>query len=226
MNKKALKLIVEQPMYDRKDYDVITESVDGSDKKQMYISGPFTEAESRNRNQRIYPINEMEEQINEFDRNYIKMNRATGELEHPEYPNLDARKACHLITEIRQDGNVFYGKSKILSTPDGKIVESLLRDGVQLGVSSRSLGNVDESTGIVTDFQLCTFDIVSDPSCQKAYVNGILESREWICNYDEKNERVFEEFDQKLASMPKTYDKVVIDNYLFEACMGLIKKLK
>lgn len=129
------------------------------------------------------------------------MNRATGELEHPEYPNLDARKACHLITSLVREDRVFIGKSKILSTPDGKIVESLLRDGVQLGVSSRSLGNVDEATGRVTDFQLCTFDIVHDPSCQKAFVNGIMESREWICNYNTENEKLYEEFD-------KTVDKV------------------
>lgn len=219
---KSLKLIVEQPTYDRKDYDVITESVEGSGEKQMYIKGPFTEAESRNRNHRIYPLNEMVQQINEFNENYVKMNRATGELEHPEYPNLDARKACHLITELRQDGNIFYGKSKILSTPDGMIVQSLLRDGVQLGVSSRSLGNVDESTGIVTDFQLCTFDIVHDPSCQKAFVNGIMESREWICNYNEKNERLYEEFDKKLSKLPKN----AVGDYIFEACMNLIKGLK
>lgn len=217
---KPLKLIVENPTYDRKDY--IVESVEQDGQKHMFIEGPYTEAESRNKNRRIYPLHEMEQQINEFNQNYVTQNRATGELEHPDYPNLDARKACHLITSIKQDGNVFYGKSRILSTPDGKIVESLLRDGVQLGVSSRSLGNVDESTGIVTDFKLCTFDIVHDPSCQKAFVNGILESRDWICNYDDKNEVIFEQFDKKLAKLPK-HD---VENYLFEACMDLIKKLK
>lgn len=195
MQKKALKLIVEQPTYDRQDYELITEAVGSTGEKHMFIKGPFTEADSRNRNQRIYPLCEMEQQIRAFDENYVRTNRATGELEHPEYPNLDARKACHLITEIHQDGKVFHGKSKILSTPDGMIVQSLLRDGVQLGVSSRSLGDVDPQTGIVTDFQLCTFDIVHDPSCQKAFVNGIMESREWICNYDDKNERLYEEFD-------------------------------
>lgn len=220
---KPLKLIVETPTYDRKDYDVITESLDNGE-KHMYISGPFTEAESRNRNQRIYPIQEMEEQIHMFNESYVKMNRATGELEHPEYPNLDARKACHLIKEMHQDGMVFYGKSRILSTPDGKIVESLLRDGVQLGVSSRSLGNVD-ANGIVTDFQLCTFDIVHDPSCQKAFVNGILESRNWICNFNAQNEVAYEQFDKKLAHMPRmnSADK---SKYLYEACLELINKLK
>lgn len=223
---KSLKLIVEQPTYDRKDYDVLTESVEATGEKHMFIKGPFTEAESRNRNQRIYPLNEMIEQVEAFDREYIQMNRATGELEHPEYPNLDARKACHLITEIHREGNLFIGKSKILSTPDGKIVESLLRDGVQLGVSSRSLGNVDEATGRVTDFQLCTFDIVHDPSCQKAFVNGIMESREWICNYNAENEKLYEEFDKTVDKVASSLTLRQQDDYLFERCMELIRRLK
>lgn len=223
---KSLKLIVEQPTYDRKDYEVITESNKETGEKHMYIHGPFTEAESRNRNRRIYPLNEMIEQVELFDREYIQMNRATGELEHPEYPNLDARKACHLITSLVREDCVFIGKSKILSTPDGKIVESLLRDGVQLGVSSRSLGNVDESTGRVTDFQLCTFDIVHDPSCQKAFVNGIMESREWICNYNNKNERLYEEFEDTLDRVAASLTLRQQDDYLYEKCLELIKKLR
>ena len=163
----------------------------------------------------------MIEQINDFNENFVLQGRATGELEHPEYPNLNAERACHLITSIKRDGNVFIGKSKILSTPQGKIVECLLRDGVQLGISSRSLGTVDESTGIVSDFKLCTFDIVHDPSCQKAFVNGILESRDWICNFNEKNEKIYEEFDKKLSKLP--YKDV--DDYLYESVLKFIRSL-
>ena len=164
-------------------------------------------------------------QVEMFTEEYVKTNRATGELEHPEYPNLDARRACHLITELRRDGKVFYGKSKILSTPDGKIVESLLNDGVQLGVSSRSIGEVDEKTGLVTDFQLCTFDIVHDPSCQKAFVNGILENRSWVCSYNEKNERLYEEFDKRLeraSKQPPRYREADV----LSACLELVKALR
>ena len=221
MLNKSLKLIVEEPR-DRRDFSLIKESIEGSNEKRYYIEGPFTEAESRNRNQRIYPLQEMIEQINEFNENFVSQGRATGELEHPEYPNLNAERACHLITSIKRDGNVFIGKSKILSTPQGKIVECLLRDGVQLGISSRSLGTVDESTGIVSDFKLCTFDIVHDPSCQKAFVNGILESRDWICNFNEKNEKIYEEFDKKLAKLP--YKDV--DDYLYESVLNFIRNLK
>ena len=220
---KSLKLIVEEPK-DRHEFSFLNESVempDGSKEKRYYIEGPFTEANSRNRNNRIYPLEEMVQQINEFNEKFVLQHRATGELEHPEYPNLNAEKACHLITSLKQDGNVFYGKSKILSTPTGKIVESLLRDGVQLGVSSRSLGCLDESTGIVTDFQLCTFDIVHDPSCQKAFVNGILESKDWICNYNEKFVEQYESFDKKLAKLPKKD----VEKYLLDAVMDFMKKM-
>lgn len=222
-NQKSFKLIVEEPK-DRKEFQVLKESVecaDGTNEKRYYIEGPYTEAESRNRNNRIYPLDEMVQQINEFNENFVLQHRATGELEHPEYPNLNAEKACHLITSLRQDGNVFYGKSKILSTPTGKIVESLLRDGVQLGVSSRSLGCLDESTGIVSDFQLCTFDIVHDPSCQKAFVNGILESRDWICNYNENYVKEYESFDAKLSKLPKK----AVEDYLLNAVMKFMNSL-
>lgn len=136
---EKLKLIGEDSQWDIKDYKIISEAANAGEEKRTYIQGPFTEAGSKNRNQRIYPLESMVEQINEFNQNYILTHRATGELEHPEYPNLNAANACHLITEIKQDGNIFIGKSKILDTPKGQIVKALLHDGVQLGVSSRSL---------------------------------------------------------------------------------------
>lgn len=218
---EKLKLIGEDSQWDIKDYKIISEAANAGEEKKTYIQGPFTEAGSKNRNQRIYPLESMVEQINEFNQNYILTHRATGELEHPEYPNLNAANACHLITEIKQDGNVFIGKSKILDTPKGQIVKALLHDGVQLGVSSRSLGSVDESTGIVTNFKLCTFDIVHDPSCQKAYVNGIMESKEWLCNYNEKYERVYEEFEDRVSKLPKRD----LDHYLLEQVMNFLDKL-
>lgn len=218
---EKLKLIGEDSQWDIKDYNIIEEAANVGGEKKIFIQGPFTEAGSKNRNQRIYPLESMVEQINEFNENYISTHRATGELEHPEYPNLNAANACHLITEIKQDGNIFIGKSKILDTPKGQIVKALLKDGVQLGISSRSLGTVDESTGIVSNFKLCTFDIVHDPSCQKAYVNGIMESKEWLCNYNEKYERVYEEFEDRLKSAPKRD----IDVFLLEQVMNFLDKL-
>lgn len=217
---KALKLIAETPQYDIHDYNILVEQKNSSDEKHYYIEGPFTEANRRNRNQRIYPLEEMVQQINEYNETYVTKNRALGELEHPPYPQVNIAEACHMITSLRQDGNVFIGKSKILDTPKGQTVQKLLAAGVNLGISSRALGEVNEN-GVVTDFKLCTFDIVHDPSCQIAFVNGILEAKEWICNGDEKYEEVYEGFEKALAKLPK-HD---LENYLYEQVSAFLKKL-
>lgn len=218
---KALKLIAETPMYDIHDYVVEAVQQNSGEEKHYYIEGPFTEANRRNRNQRIYPLEEMVQQINEYNETYVTKNRALGELEHPPYPQVNIAEACHMITSLRQDGNVFIGKSKILDTPKGQTVQKLLAAGVNLGISSRALGEVNEN-GIVTDFKLCTFDIVHDPSCQIAFVNGILEAKEWICNGDEKYEEVYEGFEKALAKLPK-HD---LENYLYEQVLAFFAKLK
>lgn len=219
--RKAFKLIAEAPEYDLRDYVVEAVQKNPGEKKHFYIQGPFTEANRRNRNQRIYPLDAMVQQINEYNENYVIQNRALGELEHPPYPQVNIAEACHMITSLKQDGNVFIGKSKILDTPKGECVQKLLEAGVNLGISSRALGEVNED-GIVTDFKLCTFDIVHDPSCQIAFVNGILEAKEWICNGDEKYEEVYEGFEKALAKLPKKD----LENYLYEQVMLFMSKLK
>lgn len=219
---KALNLICETPSHDLGDYTVLVEQANQYTPKTWFISGPFTEANRRNRNNRIYPLDEMVQQINEFNENFVTQHRALGELEHPQYPQINAAEACHLITELKQEGNLFIGRSKILPTPKGKVVEGLLQGGVKLGISSRSLGEVDPN-GVVTGFQLCTFDIVADPSCPAAFVDGILESKKFICIGDGKYETVFNELDKKLAKLPvKSNDK---EKYIFESIVAFLKKL-
>lgn len=219
--KKNLHLIVEQP-YDRQDYNIIKESADGGATRHLFIEGPFTEGNTRNRNKRIYPLEDMVQQVNEFNENYVFQGRATGELEHPEYPNLNAKNACHLIKKLNQDGTVFVGKSRIITeVPLGQIVSGLIEAGVQLGISSRSLGSVG-ADGIVEDFKLCTFDIVSDPSCPKAWVDGVLESKTFACEYNEKNERVYEEFEGSLKKLP-SLDR---QKYIFESLKNLFDSLR
>lgn len=198
---RTFHLIAEAPQHDFKDFDVFRESVGDGAPKRLYIQGPYTVANSRNRNRRIYPLEEMVKQIELFNDELIKTCRAYGELEHPEYPEIKISEACHLITNITRDGNVFLGKSKILSTPKGKIVESIINDGGGLGISSRALGSVNDE-GIVEEFKLCTFDVVADPSCQTAFVNGILENKTFICNYNNSNERAYESFEKKLSKLP------------------------
>lgn len=220
---KNLHLIVEHP-YDRQDYSIVKESVEGTGAKHLFIEGPFTEADKRNRNKRIYPLDEMVQQINEFNDNYVLQGRATGELEHPEYPNLNAKNACHLIKSLIQDGKTFIGKSRIITeVPLGQIVAGLIDAGVQLGVSSRSLGSVNED-GIVEDFRLCTFDIVSDPSCQKAWMDGIYEAKTFACNFNDENEKAYESLEKKVSKLPKGSKEV--QEYVFESVKAFFDSLR
>jgi hypothetical protein len=162
---------------------VITESVGG--KKQLFIQGVFLQSECVNRNGRMYPFSIMEREVKRYNENYVEKGRALGELGHPDGPTVNLDRVCHKITELKQDGNNFIGKAQILSTPMGKIAESLLKDGVTLGVSSRGIGSLRENNKgykeVGEDFMLATAaDIVADPSAPDAFVQGIMEGKEWV----------------------------------------------
>ena len=155
----------------------------GDDGKSLYIEGVFMGAEKKNRNGRIYPHTLMEREVNRFNE-YIKNNEALGELEHPaERAKVDPREAAIKIISLRMDEDFAIGKAKVLEyMPNGKMLAGLLQD-VRMGVSSRGVGDVNESTGIVeNNFQLITIDAVLGPSCQSAYVNAVRESYEWVLN--------------------------------------------
>ena len=162
---------------------VITESVGG--KKQMYIQGVFLQSEMVNRNGRMYPFSIMEREVKRYTKDYVDKGRALGELGHPDGPTVNLDRVSHKITELKQDGNNFIGKAQILHTPMGKIAEALLKDGVTLGVSSRGIGSLRENNKgykeVGEDFMLATAaDIVADPSAPDAFVQGIMEGKEWI----------------------------------------------
>ena len=163
--------------------ELITESVGG--KKQLYIQGVFLQSEMVNRNGRMYPFQIMEREVKRYNENYVQKGRALGELGHPDGPTVNLDRVSHKITELKQDGNNFIGNSQILSTPMGKIAESLLKDGVTLGVSSRGIGSLRENNKgykeVGEDFMLATAaDIVADPSAPDAFVQGIMEGKEWV----------------------------------------------
>ena len=163
--------------------EVITESVGG--KKHMYIQGVFLQSEMVNRNGRMYPFSIMEREVKRYTKDYVNKGRALGELGHPDGPTVNLDRVSHKITELKQNGNNFVGKAQILSTPMGKIAESLLKDGVTLGVSSRGIGSLRENNKgykeVGEDFMLATAaDIVADPSAPDAFVQGIMEGKEWI----------------------------------------------
>ena len=175
-----MKLITEQI----EDVKVITEGK-GDDKK-LYIEGVFLQAELKNRNGRVYPFKVLETEVGRYNEEYVKTKRALGELGHPDGPTVNLDRVSHRITSLKSEGNNFIGKAQIMNTPMGNIAKSLLEDGVQLGVSSRGMGSIDrrEDMGVVMDdFMLATAaDIVADPSAPDAFVNGIMEGKEWVWN--------------------------------------------
>ena len=161
---------------------VISEEKNGV--KTLFIQGPFLVAETKNKNGRIYRESTLKNEVNRYNEEYVQKNRAFGELGHPDSPSINLDRVSHLITNLRQEGNVFVGKAKILETPMGKIAKSLLEGGATLGVSSRGMGSLKLENGVNVvqdDYYLATAaDIVADPSAPGAFVQGIMENKEWV----------------------------------------------
>ena len=164
------------------DVQVITEEKNGV--KSLYISGPFLVAEMKNKNGRMYKTDTLKKEVDRYNEEYVSKNRAFGELGHPDSPTINLDRVSHLITNLKQEGNQWIGKAKILETPMGKIAKSLMEGGATLGVSSRGMGSLKEVNGVNVvqdDYYLATAaDIVADPSAPGAFVQGIMEGKEWI----------------------------------------------
>ena len=175
---RPMKLITEQI----ENVTILTEEKDG--KKLLYIEGVFLQSELTNRNGRRYPFEVLNREVERYNEEYVKTKRALGELGHPDGPTINLDRVSHRITNLRAEGNNFMGKAQILDTPMGKIAKSLLDEGVQLGVSSRGMGSLVQKGGanyVGKDFYLATAaDIVADPSAPDAFVEGIMESKEWV----------------------------------------------
>jgi hypothetical protein len=161
---------------------VITESKNGV--KTLFITGPFLVAEKANKNGRMYRSETLEKEVGRYNEEYVTKGRAFGELGHPDTPSINLDRVSHLITNLKQEGNIWVGKAKILETPMGKIAKSLMEGGACLGVSSRGMGSLKEVNGVNVvqdDYYLATAaDIVADPSAPGAFVQGIMEGREWV----------------------------------------------
>jgi len=153
-------------------------------KKKLYIEGTFLQGEIKNRNGRVYPVRTLANEVTRYNESFVNKGRALGELGHPDGPTVNLDRVSHKITSLKQEGNNFVGKAQILNTPMGKIASSLIEEGVTLGVSSRGIGSLREENGVKyvgEDFQLATAaDIVADPSAPDAFVNGIMEGKEWV----------------------------------------------
>jgi hypothetical protein len=173
-----MKLITENI----EDIQILTEEKDG--KQHLYIEGVFLQSEIKNRNGRIYPFSVLEKEVGRYNEEYVSKGRALGELGHPDGPTVNLDRVSHRITSLKAEGTNFIGKARILDTPMGNIAKSLLGEGVKLGVSSRGMGSIDRQEGasyVMDDFMLATAaDIVADPSAPDAFVNGIMEGKEWV----------------------------------------------
>ena len=174
-----MKLITEEIS----DVKFITEGK-GS-KKKMYIEGVFLQGNLKNRNGRMYPVDTLAKEVSRYNESFVAKGRAVGELGHPDGPTVNLDRVSHKIVDLHQEGNNFIGKAQLLETPMGKIAKSLLAEGVTLGVSSRGIGTLKEDRDglkvVGEDFQLATAaDIVADPSAPDAFVNGIMEGKEWV----------------------------------------------
>jgi len=165
------------------DIDYLIED-DDTGKKNYKIRGPFLQAEVKNRNGRIYPMHILEKEVGRYNKEYIQKNRAFGELGHPDGPTVNLERVSHMITSLHADGTDFIGEAKIMDTPYGKIVKNLIDEGAKLGVSSRGMGSLVPMRGaqvVKDDFYLATAaDIVADPSAPNAFVEGIMEGKEWV----------------------------------------------
>jgi len=179
---------------------VITEGKNG--KKSHFIEGVFLQGAIKNRNGRMYPIETLDREVAKYNESYITKGRALGELGHPDGPTINLDRVSHLITSLRKEGNNYVGKARLLDTPMGNIAKSLLDEGVKLGVSSRGLGSIREEQGckiVCDDFMLATAaDIVADPSAPDAFVNGIMEGKEWVYANGAVHEQTIEQIKKRI----------------------------
>ena len=195
-----MKLITEEIS----NVQVITEKYKG--KKRLCIEGTFLQAEIKNRNGRMYPLSTLSNEVKRYNESFVGKGRALGELGHPEGPTVNLDRVSHKITSLVQEGNNFRGKATLLDTPMGKIAQSLLGEGVMLGVSSRGVGSLKEDhTGckvVGEDFQLATAaDIVADPSAPDAFVNGIMEGKEWVWEGGTLREQLAERTEKRINTL-------------------------
>ena len=182
MNK--VKLISESIV---QDVEYITEAKENG-KKDYKIKGIFMQADIKNKNGRVYPMEILQKEVKRYNEEFINEKRAYGELGHPEGPTINLERASHMITALYPDGKNFIGEAKILAPPMGEIVKTLMDEGAKLGVSSRGMGSLEEkkdgASYVRNDFYLATAaDIVSDPSAPSAFVEGIMEGKEWVWNH-------------------------------------------
>jgi hypothetical protein len=183
------------------DVNFLTEDKNGV--KQYFIEGIFMQAEKKNRNGRFYPHKTLTDEVHRYNKEYVQKNRAMGELGHPEGPTVNLERVSHIINDLREENSNIMGKAKILDTPYGKIVKNLMDEGAKLGVSSRGMGTLKEKGGVnevQKDFMLSAVDIVADPSAPDAFVNGIMEGKQWVWDNGLMREETIDSYQKMIRS--------------------------
>jgi hypothetical protein len=210
-----MKLIKEEV----NEINFLTEMNEKTGQKEMFVEGIFMQAETKNRNGRVYPFDVLNKEVERYNKDYVNKNRAFGELGHPDSPTINLDRVSHMITKLYPDGNNIMGKAKIMDTPNGKIVKSLLDGGASLGVSTRGVGSLKPQNGyqlVQPDFHLATAaDIVADPSAPNAFVQGIMENAEWILT-DQGWQQVHLERAKKMIKEASKNDIEAVALRLFE----------
>ena len=198
-----MKLICE---VNEQDVEYITEAKENG-QKDYKIKGVFMQGEIKNRNGRVYPMQVLDEQVKKYTENYVNQNRAYGELGHPSGPTINLERVSHMITDLTKDGTNYIGEAKIMDTPYGKIVKNLMDEGAKLGVSSRGMGSLKQngnSQVVQKDYHLATAaDIVADPSAPDAFVEGIMEGKEWIWDNGVLREAQVNEYKEEINKTSK-----------------------
>ena len=202
--------------------EYITEQDDKTGKKNYKLKGVFMQSEIKNRNGRVYPFEVLDKEVKRYNKEFIDENRAYGELGHPEGPTVNLDKVSHMVTSLKPDGKNFIGEAKVMSTPMGNIVKNIMDDGGKLAVSSRGMGSLEQKNGanyVKDDFYLATAaDIVADPSAPNAFVDGIMEGKEWIWNNGLLREQdvaeIKNEMERNIRSRKANYQALAFAKFL------------
>ena len=208
--------------------DFLVEEKNRLGEQKYYFQGPYMLANEKNQNGRVYNLEEMTKEVDRYTSDMIKTRRAIGEMNHPQSTEVNPVNACHLVTELKQSGNYFIGKSLILETPMGQLLKSLVRDKIQMGISTRGLGNLTQASNgkQVSNFHLICLDVVHQPSVANAMLESVMESKEWMLGNDgriiEVSADAFDTLKSSVAKLPSK-DK---DSFLREQLMLFINALK
>lgn len=217
-----LKLMAENPdVFDN--FEILEEQSNLKGQSTLFVKGPFIGCNQVNKNKRLYGLEETRRDVQRYINEMVLPGRAMGELNHPASADVNLERACHLVTELIEEGDSFYGKAKVLSSPCGQILRSLINDGVKVGMSTRALGSLQEGKGYneVKNMYLVAVDAVADPSYPKAFVNGILESKSFVVDDEGRFEEMYDNFEKNISKLPKKD----VDNFLREQIVKFIQSL-